>query len=314
MSNPRVSVVIPCYNQATFLHDSVYSILGQTFDNYEIIVVNDGSSQPSDQKLLHEFSAPKTIVHHQNNKGRSGARNAGIELARGKYILCLDADDKYAPTFLEKAVPVLDSHADIGLVTCRGEFFGAKSGEFMLADCASMENILYKHVILSTSALFRKEDWRLAGGFDPDVPIIAEDFDFWLSIVSLGRKIYRIPEILFYYRRHEDSAVAMQTSEGAKEAHEAVIRSKIYSVKKHINLYLESPDLLIKRLFPVPSHRMPRFCMVKKMKYVFLCGLCKALALIPGMSGIVGEKINKFQKKLAKIEYYKQLRQLSSEK
>lgn len=105
MDVPFVSVVIPCYNHRQFVAEAIQSILEQTLQDVEIIVVNDGSTDGETVHILNALERPKTrIIHLPLNVGLPAARNAGIREAQGKYVCCLDADDKLHPTYLEKAV------------------------------------------------------------------------------------------------------------------------------------------------------------------------------------------------------------------
>lgn len=117
---PAVSVIIPCYNQGAFIKEAVDSVLAQTFQDFEIIIVNDGSSDAKTNEFLSNFTAPKTtVLSLAENQGPSVARNVAIKAAKGKYILPLDADDKIAPTYLEKAFNVLEQNISVGIVYCK---------------------------------------------------------------------------------------------------------------------------------------------------------------------------------------------------
>jgi len=118
-SQTKISVIITCYNYGHFLSEAIESVLNQTFEAPEIIVVNDGST---DNTAEIAARYPILIVN-QNNQGLPTARNVGISKSNGIYILPLDADDKLHPQYLEKVVPILDRHPDIGVVyTCRLHF------------------------------------------------------------------------------------------------------------------------------------------------------------------------------------------------
>src|SRR4030066_1926561 len=123
---PRVSVIMPCYNLGQYLNEAVESVLSQTFQDFEIIIVNDGSTDEFTNKLLANYNKPKTRVLTTDNEGLPSARNNGIKISSGEYICCLDADDKYHPEFLEKTVPVLmnDMAHEYGFVTTWAQFFG----------------------------------------------------------------------------------------------------------------------------------------------------------------------------------------------
>jgi len=195
---PKVSVVIPCYNQGKYLEEAVESVLNQTFQDFEIIIVDDGSTDDSTKNVLKNYQKPKTKVIHTDNKGLASARNRGIQEAKGEYILPLDADDKIGREYLEEAVKILDKNRDIGIVYCEAVYFGAQDGLLILPEY-SLEKILTKNIIFC-SALFRKQHWEIVGGYNINMVYGLEDWDFWLSLIELGLKIYRIPKVLFHYR------------------------------------------------------------------------------------------------------------------
>lgn len=202
---PKVSVIIPCYNQGAYLEEAVQSVLDQTFQDFEILVVDDGSTDRETVKILKNYTLPKTRVIHTENQGLSAARNTGIREAQCVYILPLDADDKIGKGYLEDAVRILDRHSEIGIVYSEASYFGVKGGRWELPEY-SLYNILNHNVIFCT-ALFRKADWEAVGGYNVNMVYGWEDWDFWLSLIHRGLKVYRIPKIHFYYRLREVSMV-----------------------------------------------------------------------------------------------------------
>ena len=202
---PKVSVIIPCYNQGHFLDEAVDSVLQQSFQDLEIIIVNDGSTDQSTNILLAGYNRPKTQVIATDNQGLAAARNNGIAKAQGEYILPLDADDTIESTYIEKAVALLDSNPDIGIVYCRARLFGQVETEWLLPDYSLTEMLLDN--IIFCSALYRRQDWLLIGGYDPGMIYGWEDYDFWLSLIERGRGVVKIPELLFCYRVAADSMV-----------------------------------------------------------------------------------------------------------
>ncbi len=200
---PRISVVIPCYNQGEFIDDAVESIFAQTFQDYEIIIVNDGSTDRLTQRKLAGFNFPHVRVVHTGNEGLAAARNFGIEIAQSEYILPLDADDRIAPGFLELAIDILDRDSDVGAVYGKVEYFGEATGEWLLPEY-SPSHILVENMVVA-SAVFRRTDWKLVGGYSQDMRHGWEDWDFWLSFVELGRKVIKLPQVVFYYRIRRDS-------------------------------------------------------------------------------------------------------------
>lgn len=233
---PLVSIIIPCYNHGKYLHEAVDSVLASTYQNIEIIIINDGSYK--DMDFLKTFSAPKTRIIHQENQGVSMARNNGIKEAKGQYILPLDADDKIHLEYIEKAVKVLEDNPKKGIVYCEAEFFGIKTGKWEL-EKYKFPNILYKNIIFC-SALFRKSDWEKVGGYKKEMIFAFEDWEFWITLIENGVEVYQIPETLFYYR--QNSCSRSRDSENEKMA----IFKKI--IKLHYNLYA---DNLIKIFIPL---------------------------------------------------------------
>ncbi len=206
----KVSVIIPCYNQAQFLEEAVGSILNQGFKDFEIVVVDDGSSEDN-RKILDGLDLKSTRIFKTENKGVEHARNFAIDKADGEYILPLDADDKIGPNYLEKAVKALDEEVDLGIVYCEAAFFGSKTGPCNFPPYKFPDVLIEPQIFVT--AFFRKNDWVKIGGFSTEMVHGWEDYDFWLSILDLGRKVYQIPEILFYYRQTPGSRKDMDESE-----------------------------------------------------------------------------------------------------
>lgn len=205
MLPPRISVVIPCFNLGGYAAEAVDSVLAQTFQDFEIVIVNDGSTDPTTQPQLDAIASrdARIRVLHSVNRGLAGARNLGIESAAGQYILPLDADDRIAPTFLEKAAAVLDRRPEIGIVYSEVEWFGERSGKWDVSPYRFPEILVHNSIV--ATALFRRADWERAGGYCTEFRSRWEDYDFWLSLIERGCHPHRIPEILFFYRQRSGS-------------------------------------------------------------------------------------------------------------
>ena len=226
----KVTVVIPCYNDGKYIEESIQSVLNQTYSNIEIIVVDDGSTDFFTKKVLSEQSWERTKVIYSTNKGPAAARNLGIEQGSGTYILPLDADDYIAPTYIAKAVQALEEDENRGIVYCRAAFFDKQRGEWDLPPY-TLRRMLVDNVIFVT-ALFRKQDWITVGGFDAHIKGGMEDYDFWLSLIELGREVYQLQEVLFYYRKKKESRTTLFHQE-----REAVGQTYQYIYEKHTQLY-----------------------------------------------------------------------------
>jgi glycosyltransferase involved in cell wall biosynthesis len=216
-----VSVVIPCYNQAHWLSDAIESALAQTYP-VEVVVVNDGSPDNTSE-VARRY--PVTLVEKVNG-GLSAARNSGIEAATGELILPLDSDDTIEPTYIEKAVPLLKD--DVRIVNCWQHEFGDYERVTPLGRVDSVYDIIRGNRVVCCS-LFRKADWKRAGGYDESMRLGYEDWEFWIRILKPGGRVETIPEPLFNYRKHGRSMID-DTNERASEIFD-------YIRSKHFGLY-----------------------------------------------------------------------------
>lgn len=232
MNLEKVSVIVPCYNQAQFLGEALQSILDQTFLNWECIIVNDGS--PDNTEIVAKDWCTKDSRFKylfKKNGGLSSARNFGIQHALGDYILTLDADDKYDATFIEKGSKVLNNNQETGVVSSWiSRFKETKEICVIKPNGKTIEDFLFQNAANGTS-LFRKKCWEAVGGYDEKMKSGYEDWDFYIRVCANGWKVHVIPEILFFYRQHDFS---MRLD--AYQNHDKNIKKYIYL--KHKELYL----------------------------------------------------------------------------
>lgn len=199
MAHTAISVIIPCYKQAEYLPEALDSLMAQTFGEWEAIVVNDGSPDNTEEvALAYAAREPRIKYLSLENGGVARARNRGIDMAQGEYILPLDADDTIAPTYLEKAKAAIDKDPTLKVVYCRACFFGDKSGPWEVG-YKDFKSLLAVNSIF-VSALFRKADTKAIGGFDEAMTFGHEDWDFFIRLLDGENRVYQIPEILFNYR------------------------------------------------------------------------------------------------------------------
>ena len=193
---PLVSVIVPMYNAALFVGETLESIVASTYRPIEVIVMDDGSKDESAQ-VAQAFADhhPEVRVLHQANAGVSAARNHAIREAKGEWILPVDADDKISPNYISRAVEVMNDN--VRVIGCRAWFFGDKEGEWQLP--AFSHELLARKNMIHVSSLFRKADWERVGGFC-EQDIYREDWDFWLSMMELGGEYIRLEEVGLYYR------------------------------------------------------------------------------------------------------------------
>jgi glycosyltransferase involved in cell wall biosynthesis len=232
-----VSVIIPCYNQGAFLSEAVESVRAQTYENVEIIIVNDGSDDDETAGICSALEGPGIKVITTSNQGLAAARNKAIEEAGGTYILPLDADDKIAPSYISEAVSVLESDSQIGIVYCRARLFGAVEGDWHLPDY-SLEEMLKDNIIFCT-ALFRRKDWESVGGYDPGMVYGWEDYDFWLALIERGRQVHRLEGCHFFYRVAPESMVRSKEKFQKVEMFKRIFQRHQELFFDHIEVWLE---------------------------------------------------------------------------
>lgn len=230
---PSISIIVPCYNQAQYLDECLQSVLDQTFRNWECIIVDDGS--PDNTKEIAESWTEKDsrfIYFHKQNGGLSSARNAGIEIAKGEWILPLDGDDKIGTQYLELAEKEFNKGYTV--IYCEAEKFGTEHGTWLLEDY-NREALAVENIIFCT-AFFKRENWVKVNGYDTNLIYGWEDWDFWISILKNGGIVYKIPQTCFYYRIKE---VSMIKEMKAAESNYKVMASKNIIYKKHIEFFTE---------------------------------------------------------------------------
>lgn len=198
---PIISVIVPCYNQEKYLRDALDSVLHQTLDDWECVIVNDGSTDGS-LRIAKEYAQKDSrfLIVDIPNGGLANARNTGIKASHGKYISTLDSDDKFDVSYLEKAVDCLENNLNTKLVYCYAEYFGDVVAEFELPDF-NYDRFLWNN-LLYVPSVYRRSDYDQTSGYNPNMKHGHEDWDFWLSLIKRGDIVYRIPEVLFYYRKH----------------------------------------------------------------------------------------------------------------
>ena len=198
MNKGKVSVIMPCFNDGAYIMEAIQSLENQSYHDYELLVIDDGSDDIRTIEILNSLDREYLTLLKTNHLGPSGARNYGIEHSNGEYILPLDSDDKIEPTYIEQAVRILKEDKNVGVVYCHADLFGEQTGKWELPEY-SLESMLLDNIVFVT-ALFRKEDWETVGGFRTNMKHGMEDYDFWLSILEIGKEIYQLPEVLFHYR------------------------------------------------------------------------------------------------------------------
>lgn len=249
-----LSVVIPCYNLGELLVEAVASVERTAPERCELIIVNDGSSQPRTLEVLDVLRRGGYHVVDQPNAGLAAARNRGIREARGRYVLPLDADNRLATGFIASAIHVLDSQPEVGV--CYGDWleFGGRNGRKSAPEF-DLPALLWSNYI-DACAVYRREIWEACGGYDAAAPAW-EDWDFWISAAERGWRFHRVPDVTFEYRVRPHSMLRNAEKEGLRRTvrehiyrkHQSVFASNLVEtlLAGHTNLNAASADALAVR-------------------------------------------------------------------
>ena len=203
-----ISIVIPCYNDAKYVEQAVNSALQQDYKYTEVIVVDDGSDAET-KAVLKKLESKITKLITQENQGQSTARNVGIKATNGEYILTLDSDDYFDPTFCEKAIDVLINEKQIKLVTCQAKLLFEDGSSSFYTHCGgSIEDFLFENNALG-SALFKKNDWEECGKYDENMREGFEDWEFYIRLLKNGGYAYVVAEPLYTYRKRTNTTTAL---------------------------------------------------------------------------------------------------------
>lgn len=200
---PRVSVVLPTYNHRHFLPRAIGSLLAQSYRDFELIVVNDGSSDGT-REFLDGLTDPRLVIVHQENGRLPKALNAGFARARGELFTWVSADNYCAPMFLAALVAALDGEPDAGFAYSAFAWIDAQD---RITGIHRGQEVTYRSLLKQNpglaSFLYRRRCAEAVGQYDPALDG-AEDWDMWLRIAERFPSVY-VPEVLYYYRLHDDS-------------------------------------------------------------------------------------------------------------
>ncbi len=269
MPSPKISVIVPCYNYGHFICETIDSVLAQTYSDYEIIIIDDGSDDGTTPAVIASEAQKDErikVITHPKNKGVSAARNSGIKAARGKYILPLDSDDRIAPTHLEKTgALIIKEKAD--LVCTHYKCFGERNHICYISnDAKAIKRRLPFTNAFPVCSLYKKSAWQEFEGYDEEL-FGYEDWDLWLHFAEAGKKLVLLDEVLFFYQLRNDGLYF----KALKKHHSLVkiIKKNHPNLYKWHNYYLTTMMvrqimLRFKRIrrffFQIRTHKSPRIC------------------------------------------------------
>jgi len=219
---PLVSVIIPIYNYGVQFEKSIQSVFDSSYKNFEVVIVDDGSSNEYVKLKLDSLSEhPNIKVIRQNNSGPSSARNNGIKNSSGQFILPLDADDMIHPDYIQSCVNILKNNKNISPVYCDTNHIGQLQGVEQRPEW-SMERLMQGPFIVNCS-MFSRESFEKCGGYDESLKGW-EDYDLWIRMGINGYIGKRIPKPLFVYFHHEnDGTVSTEANKNQQELYNKIM-------------------------------------------------------------------------------------------
>lgn len=238
-SHPLVSIIIPCYNSAAYIKETLFSVYQQSYKNFEIIAIDDGSTDDT-LNILYECATkePRLKVIPQKNTYYVKARVNAIQHAQGDYLVCLDSDDILGIDYLKVCIEAAEKDKELSIVYTDAILFDSKNKPWNLPKF-ELRRFLLQNCIYVT-ALIRKSHYDAAGGFDINMTQL-EDWELFISIIKNGGKIKQIHKSLFYYRQRSDNSSVSNLSNSNKLSDNMLrIYNKHYDFYKKNDIYFQS--------------------------------------------------------------------------
>ncbi|WP_173973342.1 glycosyltransferase family 2 protein, partial [Flavobacterium bizetiae] len=252
-----ISIIIPCYNDWQYVEEAINSALNQTYTNKEVIVVDDGSNTKT-KEVLEQLELKITKLITQENSGQSKARNVGIEAARGDYILVLDSDDFFDSTFCTKAMSAF-ADPKITLVTSFTKRFDEFTSSLYYPQGGQLKDFLMYNEATG-SAMFKKKDFLIAGGYDETMRFGFEDWEFYIRLLKNGGKAFVISEVLFNYRSKKNSTTS--------KANKIKYKLWFFIYEKHKDLYcLYFEDFIIHLLYMIEREENEKNKNIERLEF-----------------------------------------------
>ena len=283
--NKLVSVIMPAFNAAKYIALSIESVKKQSYSNWELIIINDGSTDKTEEVIEPYLLKDNRIRYYsQANKGQGAARNMALQYANGDFLAFLDADDLWVPEKLEKQVEILSKNGNIDLLFSSGfifdetgniDSFDVKDQKWSKEDGA-VAKFIKKNRIPILSVLVKKELVVKAKGFNIDRKIQnAEDYFLWIKLLMTGAKFQGMPDKLVMYRRHKEQATFNVSYQYIKEVN--VLNELFYGNMEYKKLVKRSIKQRYYNIF-VPEVK-PEILSVVVPQYVGYCHPFDAIIL-----------------------------------
>ena len=300
-SRPFFSIVMAAYNQGAYIDETVKSVAAQSYERWELIIVNDGSSDDSWAKasnLMDKYGKRRIRLINKRNGGLADARNVGMRYARGDWLCMLDSDDLLARDYLSRAAELVEEeHGDGGYIattTSGGHTgtggvdiipgcmrnFDAVSSDWCFPEGFSIVGVSHWNKF-HASVLMKADLMRKVGGYDPGIPWGLEDWNFWLNAAKFNPIVRFVPEITFYYRHHKGTSMRKKMFAAYLEQTKAMVRTNHVELYEPVqllhdhetieNMHDDTLKELEKKMQKFPLQPMPYFWRAlrrtKKMEY-----------------------------------------------
>lgn len=238
-----VSIIVPCYDQAQYLDECLQSVLNQIYQDWECIIVNDGSPDDTEEIALRWLEKDNRFKYYSKpNEGLTKTRNFAISKSKGTYILPLDADNQLLNYFVSEAIAVFEKSEQVGVVHGNAEYFGLKKGLWIIEEFDFQKMLVDNYI--DACAIYKKILWEKVGGYDTNLPHKGlEDWEFWLALGKNGVSFYHLKKVTFKYFVDEDSMIKSFTKDMAMDTRYYMIRKyseeyrfhfyRLYSENKH---------------------------------------------------------------------------------
>lgn len=231
-NDPLVSVIMPTYNRAHLIEESLNCLLAQSYSNWECIIVNDGSTDDTDAVVQAYLNKDQRFKYFKKpNEGTAVARNFAVSNSHGRFILPLDSDDIIGAEYIQKAVSEFNNDPEINIVYSQAEKIGVESGPWDLPKYRFDKFLVFNMIF--NSSMYKRSDYDRVGGYSEDN--MFEDWDLWIKILKNGGKVFQIPEVCYHYRTHSSQSVTTQLAEDKTKYKQSM--DQLF--KHHVDTYLE---------------------------------------------------------------------------
>jgi glycosyltransferase involved in cell wall biosynthesis/GT2 family glycosyltransferase len=221
--SPAISVVIPVYNDASYLMEAVVSVFEASRDGavaFEVIVVDDGSTEAAACAVIDGIDWPRVQVIRQENRGLPGARNTGIRAARGAFVVPLDSDDLLGEDYLFEMAAALDKHSEAAYAHCWAQLFGDVERFWQTRPFNPYQLLISNSVV--GCVMMRRSAWEAVGGYDETMVNGNEDWELWVRFLEAGFPQVQVPMALFHYRKHGTS-MSVETEARFEEGRQEIV-------------------------------------------------------------------------------------------